>query len=238
MTSGCAKKETPSPESAVSQAPAKSAFDPSTAATLAGKVLFTGQAPAPKELSIKGNPECSVFHKEPLYSEELLVKDGAVQNVFVYVKEGLEGMNFPPPAAPVTIENKGCVYLPHVTGAQVGQPVIFLNEDPTLHNIHSFPKNSRPWNLGLPFQGMKQTKSFSAPEVMVPLKCDVHPWMTGYIGVLAHPYFAVSDENGKFEIKNLPPGDYVIEAWHEKLGAQTQKVHVEPRERKGVDFTF
>ncbi|MBI4432015.1 MAG: hypothetical protein HY592_00835 [Candidatus Omnitrophica bacterium] len=220
------------------EAPVASAFDPATAATLSGKVTFAGEAPPARELFIKGNPECSAFHKGPLHSEELMVQNGNLQNAFVYVKEGLEGMSFPTPATPVTISNKRCVYVPHVAGVQVGQEVIFLNEDPTLHNIHSFSKNSSGFNLGLPFQGMKTKKTFSAPEVMVTLKCDVHPWMLGYVGVLPHPYFAVSDAQGNFEIKNLPPGEYLIEAWHEKLGVQSQTIRVEPREKKTLTLSF
>ena len=161
-----------------------------------------------------------------------------MQNVFVYVKEGLEGYSFTAPTEPVTIENKTCVYVPHVTGVRVGQPVNFLNQDSTLHNIHAYPKASKPFNLGLPLVGMRQTKKFDAPEIMVPLKCDVHPWMQGYIGVVSNPYFAVSDISGQFELKNLPPGDYVIEAWHEKLGAQTQNVTIRANETKNLDFKF
>ena len=219
-------------------APAQ-ALDPATAATIKGKVLFEGAAPAAQEISVRGNPECAVFHKDgKVQSEELVVNSGALQNVFVYVKEGLEGRSFPAPSEPVTIENKNCLYVPHVTGVQVNQPIILLNDDPTLHNIHSYAKNSKSWNLGLPFQGMKQTKKFEAPEVIVHLKCDVHPWMTGFIGVLPHPYFSVTKNDGSFEIKNLPPGEYLVEAWHEKLGVQSQKIKIEPQETKEIEFKF
>ena len=246
LVSGCASQEAPGGQTRETPAAApppvslaKKSVDPQTAGILKGAVTFQGAVPPPKELSVRGNPECAVFHKNgAVESEELVVAGGGLKNVFVYVKEGLEGFSFEPPVDPLTLENKGCVYVPHVSGAQVGQPVIFLNQDPTLHNIHSYSKNSKPWNLGLPFQGMKQTKKFAAAEVMVTLKCDVHPWMTGYVGVLAHPYFAVSGARGEFEIKNLPPGDYTIEAWHEKLGVQTQRVRLEPRETKEIEFSF
>lgn len=219
--------------------------DPSQSATLKGRVLFEGPPPMPAMIPIRGNPECAAFHADgSVRSEELLVKDGALQNVFVYIKGGLDDRRgvlntpHPSPTEPVTIENKNCTYVPHVSGVQVGQPVILLNDDPTLHNIHSYSKNQKNWNLGLPFQGMKQTKKFSSPEVMVQLKCDVHPWMVGYVGVLPHPYFAVSREDGTFEIKNLPAGNYVAEAWHEKLGVQTQEIKLEPREVKEIKFRF
>ncbi len=248
LVSGCGQKpaeNAPTGQTASSPAVDQAAAgipqppDPVTVATLRGKVFFQGSVPPAQEISVLGNPECAVFHPNgKVRSEELLATDGALQNVFVYVKEGLEGRSFPAPTAPLTIENKNCVYVPHVTGAQVDQPVVFLNGDPTLHNVHTYSKNSKSWNLGLPIQGMKQTKKFEAPEVMVSLKCDVHPWMKGYIGVLPHPYFSVTGTEGRFEIKDLPPGDYVIEVWHEKLGVQSQKIKIEPQETKEIEFKF
>ena len=241
---GCSSKETPTVTSApAGETPVPSAgtktVDSATAATVKGKIVFEGEAPVPKQVSVKGNPECSVLHAGGMVqSEELVVNNGALQNVFVYVKEGLEDYSFTAPQEAVTIENKTCMYVPHVTGVMFGQPVNFLNQDSTLHNIHSYPKASKAFNLGLPLVGMKQTKKFDAPEIMVPLKCDVHPWMLGYIGVVSNPYFAVSDASGQFELKNLPPGEYTIEAWHEKLGAQSQKIKIEPQESKEIEFKF
>jgi hypothetical protein len=219
-------------------APAKT-VDPASAGVLKGKVLYDGVVPEPRMLSVKGNPECAALHPGgTIASEELVSQSGFLQNVFVYVKQGLEGYAFEPPAGPVTISNKRCVYVPHVSGARVGQDVVFLNEDSTLHNIHSYPKNAKPFNLGLPLVGMKQVKRFDAAEVMVPLKCDVHPWMLGYLGVLTHPYFQVTGADGTFELKDLPAGEYVIEAWHEKLGAQTQTVTLGPQETREMEFRF
>lgn len=213
--------------------------DPATTGTLSGKVTFEGTAPPPAKLSVSGNPECSVMHPGgQIDSEEMVVNDGALQNVFVYVKDGLWDYSFPAPTTPVVMKNQGCTYAPHVLGVQVGQPLDLLNVDPTLHNVHSFSANSRPWNVGLPFQNMKVTKKFDQPEVMVKLKCDVHPWMLGYVGVVANPYFAVTDREGKFELKNLPPGEYEIEAWHEKLGVLTQKVALTVNEKKQIQFQY
>jgi plastocyanin len=243
--SGCGgeKKELPVSLTAAEtkEAPkaAEISVDPATAATVKGRVSFEGEAPALRDLSVGGNPECAVFHPGgKIKSEELLIRGGFVQNVFVYVKEGLEGRVFGVPPRPVVIENKNCVYVPHVVGVEVGQEVELLNGDATLHNIHSYSKSSKSWNLGLPFQGMKQLKKFSSPEIMVTLKCDVHPWMIGYVGVLPHPYFSVTAEDGRFELKNLPPGEYTVEAWHEKLGVQTQTIKLEPRETKEIEFKF
>ena len=247
LVAGCARKEEAAapPEASSRQtalAPDSArdvSVDPAGAATIRGRVLFGGQVPAPQEIPVKGNPECAVFHPSGnVTSEELLVNQGGLQNAFVYVKEGLEALSFAAPSEPVVIENKNCVYVPHVTGVQVGQPVTILNSDPTLHNVHSYGKVAKPWNIGLPVQGMKIAKKFSEAEVMVTLKCDVHPWMLGYVGVLPHPYFDVTGPDGGFEIKNLPPGEYVLEVWHEKLGVQTQKIKLEPRAETSVDFSF
>lgn len=207
--------------------------------TLKGKVFFEGEVPATQAISFQGNPECLSFHSgEKSFAEDLLVKEGMLQNVFVYVKEGLEGQPFEVPQEPAAIENLKCVYVPHVTGVQVQQPVVLWNRDPTLHNIHSYSKNSPGWNLGLPIQGMKVTKKFTTPEIMVSLKCDVHPWMNAYIGVLAHPCFSVTTEDGSFGIKKIPPGEYLIEAWHEKLGTQSQKLKVASGETREIEFRF
>ncbi len=242
LAAGCGPKEEVSlkSEPVTESAPAVfAAVDSATVGLVKGKVFFDGQVPEPKMMSVKGNPECAAFHQGgTIASEELVSSGGLLQNVFVYVKQGLEGRTFAPPATPVTISNKSCVYAPHVSGARVGQPIEFFNQDSTLHNIHSYPKNAKPFNLGLPLVGMKQVKKFDAPEVMVPLKCDVHPWMLGYIGILPHPYFGVTAADGVFELKDLPPGDYVIEAWHEKLGAQTQNITLGPQETKELEFRF
>lgn len=217
------------PPSTTSTPSAKS-LDLASAGSVKGRVLFAGEIPAPKATSVKGNPECAVLHAGgAVNSEEMLGSNGGLQNVFVYVKEGLEGTVFETPKTPVTIMNKKCVYVPHVVGAQIDQEVRFLNEDATLHNIHAYPKTNKAFNLGLPLVGMKQTKKFVSEEVMIPLKCDVHPWMLGYIGVLSHPYFQVTDSEGNFEIKDLPVGEYLLEAWHEKLGTQSLKIKIEPK---------
>ena len=231
-------EETTAPAASSAAAGSKT-VDAATAGTVKGKIVCEGEAPSPKEIAVKGKPECAALHAGgKIASEELLVQDGKLQNAFVYVKSGLEEYRFEMPAAPVQVSNLKCVYTPHVLGAQVNQPVMFLNEDPTLHNIHSYSKASPSFNIGLPFQGIKQTKKFSAPEVMVALKCDVHPWMIGYIGILPHPYFSVTDAEGNFELKNLPAGEYTIEVWHEKCGTQSQTVGIGPQETKEIEFKF
>jgi plastocyanin len=211
---------------------------PAYAGTLSGKVVFNGTAPAAQTLDMNADPTCAGAHSGPVTSEEVLVNaNGTLKNVFVYVKEGLEGKTFPAAATAVNLDQKGCRYTPHVFGVQVGQPINIINSDPTLHNVHGMPANSKEFNIGMPIQNMKLTRKFDAPEVMVKFKCDVHPWMSAYAGVLAHPFFAVTGDEGTFEIKDLPAGTYVVEAWHEKYGVQTQSLTVTDAAQT-ADFTF
>jgi len=172
-------------------------------------------------------------------SEVVLVgAGGGLQNAFLYVKDGLGSQSYPAPKTPVVIDQKGCRYLPHVAGVQVGQPVDIINSDPTLHNIHAIAKENKEFNFGQPTKGMKTTRVFDKPEITVPLRCDVHGWMNAYIGVVAHPFFAVSAADGTFTIKGLPAGSYTLEAWHERLGTQTLKVTVDAKAGGTANFTF
>ena len=206
------------------------------AADLKGSVQFNGTAPAPKKIDTKSDPSCG---SGSVPAEEVVVNpNGTLKNVFVYVKEGLPNQKLDPPAQSVTLDQRGCQYLPHVFGLQTGQNLEILNSDSTLHNIHGMPAKSKQFNLGMPLKGMKLKRKFDQPEVMVRLKCDVHPWMSAYAGVLPHSFFAVTDENGNFEIKNLPAGTYTLEAWHEKFGTQKQQITVDSSGAKSADFSF
>lgn len=197
------------------------------AGTLSGAVAFTGTAPAVEKLKTDADPKCKMMHPDGLDSDSVIVNaNGTLKNVFVYVKSGLEGKKFEAPKEPILFDQHGCAYKPKVFGIQTGQQLEILNSDDTLHNVHALSANSPQFNLGMPIKGMKVKKSFAKPEVMVKIKCEVHPWMAAYVGVLDHPFFAVSDDQGKFEIKDLPAGKYTIEAWHEKFGVQTQEIEV------------
>jgi len=142
------------------------------------------------------------------------------------------------PATPAVLDQKGCVYAPHVLGLQVGQTLEIRNSDSTLHNMHAIPENNREFNKALNLQGLNHTHTFSTAEVMIPFKCDVHRWMRSYVGVLAHPFFAVTGADGAFQLTGLPPGTYTVEAWHEKLGRQTQSVTIGATQAGDVAFTF
>lgn len=206
------------------------------AANLKGSVGFSGTAPASKKIDTKSDPSCG---SGSIPAEEVIVNaNGTLKNVFVYIKEGVPNQKYDVPTQTVTLDQKGCQYLPHVFGLQTGQTLEIVNSDATLHNIHGMPAKSKQFNLGMPFQGMKVKRKFDQPEVMVRLKCDVHPWMSAYVGVLSHPFFAVTDEDGNFEIKNLPPGTYTLELWHEKFGTQTQRVTMNDSEAKPLTFSF
>ena len=218
-------------------APAAPAFDPATAGDVSGMVMLDGELPAAEELMMNSDPVCAMNATNTM-SSTFIGSNGHLGNVFVYVKEGLEGQSFPAPTGMVTLNQQGCRYTPHVFGVRVGQTLEITNGDPTLHNIHASPTANDEFNMGQPIQGMRFERTFDNPEIMVPFKCDVHGWMNAYVGVVDHPYFAVTAEDGLFDLSTLPPGDYVLEAWHEQLGTQTQNVTVTTGQTAEVSFTF
>lgn len=231
---GACSSDAPKPETAKSAAPAAAPGQ----ATISGKVMFTGAKPALRVLSMDATPACARMHKDPPRSEEVVVNaDGSLKNVFVYVKAGLPDSKWPVPAK-VTVDQVGCVYKPHVVGLMVGQDIEFLNSDETNHNIHPLPRVNREWNESQPPKGDAKVKQFPQPEIMMPVKCNVHPWMRLYVNVTSHPYFAVTGDDGAFEIKGLPAGDYTVEAVQERYGPQETKVKVEATGAAKADFTF
>jgi plastocyanin len=216
-------------------AAAKNPVDPATAGTITGRITLEGTAPTPQPVKTVSDPRCT----NPVTTEDVVAGgDGSLQNVFVYVKDGLGKLAFPVPSTPVVLEQLGCTYRPHVFGIQVGQTLEILNSDETLHNIHAMPMQNGEFNKGQQFKGQKDTHVFSTREIMVPFKCDVHKWMNAYVGVLDHPFFAVSGKDGSFELKGLPPGTYTIEAVHEKLGKQTETVTLTEKGTATLAFAF
>jgi plastocyanin len=227
-------------DSAAAPAGGGQKVDAATAGSVKGTVSVDGAVPKNEPIKMNADPVCVKANTSPQFQETYEVgADGkSLANVFVYVKDGLGNYSYDPPTSEAKIDQQNCRYHPHVFGMRVGQTLTIVNSDPTLHNIHAMPKSNAEFNNGQPIQGMKMTHVFSAKEVMVPFKCDVHGWMNAYVGVLDHPYFAVSDKDGKFDISNLPPGTYTLEAWHEKLGTATQSVTIGAKESKDVTFTF
>ena len=221
--------------SAPAAAPAAK-VDPATAGTLQGTITLDGDAPEMKVIQMAADPNCARLHTSEVLNEFVVTGEGGtLANAFVYIKSGLTG-DFPPPSEPVVLDQNGCMYVPHVIGIQTGQTLTVRNSDETLHNIHAMPKNNKEFNIGQPIQGLETQKVFDNVEVMVPFKCDVHKWMNSYAGVLDHPYFAVTATDGSFSIPDVPPGDYVVAVWHERLG--TQEMNVTVGEKETVDANF
>ncbi|MFN7182344.1 MAG: carboxypeptidase regulatory-like domain-containing protein, partial [Planctomycetota bacterium] len=238
-SSGSVGSETEPSKNAGTERATKIKYDSLQAtATIKGVVKFEGQPPQPKELRVTEKYCIENFYKDkPLYAETVVVNpNNTLKNVAVYVKEGAEKWDFEPPQEAKTINQQGCRYIPHLLTLQVNQPLEILNSDPFLHNVHTSGEINPELNFGQPKQGMKTTTTFKHPEVVV-FKCDVHSWMSAYIVVLPHPFSSVTDDKGEFTIK-LPPGDWTIEAWHEKYGTQTQKVTVSANETKEIIFTY
>ncbi|MBP6823478.1 MAG: carboxypeptidase regulatory-like domain-containing protein [Acidobacteria bacterium] len=198
-----------------------------------GTIAFAGAAPAPRKLDTSNDAACG-----EAMANDILVADGKLQNVFVFVKSGLPEANFEVPTAEVELDQKGCLYVPRILGIQVGQPLKVVNSDQTNHNIHPVPKTNREWNESQLKGQAPIVKKFAKPEVMIPVKCNMHSWMLAHIAVMSHPFFAVSGADGSFSIKGLPPGEYELEAWHEKFGAKTLKVTVAAKADAKADFSF
>jgi hypothetical protein len=208
--------------------------------TITGKVAFQGEAPKLKPIDMGADPVCASKHSGPVPSEVVTVNSNrTLKDVFVYVKGGLGDKTFAVPEVAKEFDQVGCMYVPHVFGIQARQKLNILTKDNTTHNIHPQPQINPEWNESQPPGSGALTKTFNRPEVLIPVKCNQHPWMLAYIGVLAHPFYAVTGDDGTFTIKGLPPGEYEIEAYHGKYRAlPTQKVTVGAKETKTVDFTY
>jgi plastocyanin len=221
-------------------APSGPPVDPATAATVTATVTFEGTVPSRQMFRLEGDPKCVTENGGPERADESLIvgEHQGLQNVFVYVKDGLGGFGFPIPTEPVVLDQDQCRYTPRVLGVRVGQPLAIRNSDPLLHNVRANGTINQPFNMSTPIEGMSFERTFATREIMVPFKCDVHAWMSAYVGVLEHPYFGTTAADGRVVLANLPPGTYTIEAWHEALGTRTTQVTIAAREAKDVAFTF
>src|SRR5271154_5007434 len=216
-------------------------LDPATLGTVSGTVRFSGKPPARVKIDMTMDPVCSITGGDN-FAEQYAVKDGKLANVYVYIKSGppmVMGYVGPIPA-PVVMDQIGCKYVPHVIAVMRGGSVEFRNSDSTMHNIHTLPTagGSQPIDISQGAKGAPQTKQFNQPEVMIPVRCNNHPWMNAFINVSATPFFAVTDTNGHFGITGLPPGTYTLAVVHEKMGEQTMTVTIEPKGTAKADFSF
>lgn len=208
------------------------------AAVLSGKIAFEGEAPARKPINFGAEKQCATMHGDKIpMTEDLVVNPNqTVRWALVYVKEGAPVS--PAPAEALEIDQKGCLFEPHAAVARSGQKVIFKNSDPVLHNVRSESKVNKAFNIAQPTQGMTTAKTFAQPEVGIKIRCDVHFWMAAFIHVLDHPFYAVTGDDGSYQIKDLPAGTYTIEVWHEKLGTRKTQITVADGETKTSDFTL
>jgi hypothetical protein len=238
---GCSRKPTNEAATKTAAKPAVSYYrvDAANAGSVTGTIRYSGKKPAPKVIDMSSDPACVEAHHGKAFDESLMIgPKGAVGNAFVYIKSGLEGKNFEPSTTPVVIDQRGCWFHPRVLGIQTNQPLQVINSDPVTHNIHPMAEVNREWNHSQGPDDPPITRKFLKPEVMIPVKCNIHSWMRDYIGVLDHPYFAVTALDGSFEIKNLPTGTYTIGVWQEKLGTQEQTITVSPQQSAKAEFMF
>ena len=237
----CSKGDNGSVQAAPPAIPPSPVADVSAAGgTITGKIKFTGTAPRNPVIDMSEEAACKAKYTTTPTEENVVAGPAnALSNVFVYVSAGVPaGQTFTAPATPVVLDQSGCRYHPHVFGVMVGQTLEIRNSDPVLHNIKAVAKKNRPFNVSQPNAGMTTNRTFSTPEVMVNLQCNVHGWMHAWLGVRPDPFFAVSGKDGSFSITGLPPGTYTIEAWHEKFGTQTATVTIAGTESKTANFTF
>ena len=212
--------------------------DPTTAATLTGSISFSGDLPRFPPVNMSAEPDCMKLHGGRVPSDRAVVNDGKLQHALVWVSKGLEGKRFPVRTDKVNLDQDGCIYKPHVVAVQMGQALNITNSDPTTHNVHPLPRENREWNKSQTSGAPAIDYAFPRAEMKIAVKCNIHPWMQAYIHVLEHPYFAVTGADGSFEIGNLPPGSYTLQAVHEVLGEQETEITVGASESKQVDFAF
>jgi hypothetical protein len=207
-------------------------------ATITGAVNVTGAIPKPLRIDTAADPVCTESNPQ-LNTDDWIVHENSVQNAFVYVKsDSLAKYRFAMPETDAVLVQRNCQMSPHVFGMRAGQKLQVVNADQTQHNVHPTPKNNPEWNQSHPAGAPPITKTFTRPEVLIPVKDNQHPWEKAYVGVMDHPFFAVTDEFGRFEIRGLPPGIYTLVVWHERLGEQQVEIAVAPGEIRNADFTF
>lgn len=230
---GCTPRSTDRQDkSEVAPKPTKR-LDPNTGATLTGTVTFAGVSPPPTMLSLAGDGACLKARPGGFDVKDVVVTDGNVANAFVWIAEGLEDYAFDPPTGVVTVDQVGCMYAPRVIGARTGQEILFKNSDETNHNVSGAPKNSPNFNF-VTIVGGSAKRRVKRSEVMVKIGCDIHPWMSAYVGVVDHPYFATTGKDGTFKLEGLPREAVTLRVWHERLGTKEMQVSLTPREKRSL----
>ncbi|MEO1997562.1 MAG: carboxypeptidase regulatory-like domain-containing protein [Planctomycetaceae bacterium] len=236
--------DTTQPDDAVNEIPATSRdarpWNASVAtATVAGVVKFSGPIPRRRPVDMSGKLECARLHSEPILDESVIVNSNqTLKNTFVWIRRGLEQWQFEAPSKPILLVQRGCRFEPHITGAQIGQPIEISNGDSCPHNVHAIPRRNPGFNVTQAAQGAQDTFRFERADVLVTIKCDIHGWMSTYVGVVPHPFFAISDDSGAFRLPALPAGQYTVEATHEVLGSQRRKLTITENQTVSVEFTF
>jgi Polysaccharide lyase family 4, domain II len=229
---GCSK-QTSEPSTPVAT------IDPATTGSITGTVTLDGAPPALKPIDMSASPACVQVNASPVIPPVVVTgENGSLANVVIYVKNGFGNYKFDAPKDPVVLMQKNCMYEPHVLALMTDQPFEIENNDPTMHNVHPMPKQNRQWSTSQPVGSAALRSTFARPELAMPVLCNVHPWMRAFVFAFDNPYFAVTTKMGKFELHNLPPGTYTIEAWQENFSPQDQTVTVAPKESKAISFTF
>jgi plastocyanin len=213
-------------------------IDLATAGSIRVEVSYSGAPPTPKLINMNGTPACAAAHQTAVTDQSLVVTGGRLANAVVYIKSGLGDRAFAPPTEPVVIDQKGCLYDPHVAAVMVGQPLQFRNSDQEAHNVHGRPKTVDAWNFLMSRPGSTRDVTFDKAEVGILVACDVHPWMRAYVSVFEDPYFAVTPADGTVTLKPVPPGDYVVAVWHESLGTLVRPATLPPGGTADLQFTF
>ncbi len=233
---GCSK---PSTETAQKAPEPTLTVDPTTAATITGTVKLDGEPPKPRVLNMSAEATCVKDNPKPVYAQNVITgPHDALANVVVYIKGNMDEYKFDTPSEPGVLDQKNCMYDPHVLALMVNQDFHVINSDATLHNIHPLPRDNHEWNQSQPAGAPPIDRKFSNPELAIRVNCNVHPWMRGWLFVFRHPFFAVTTKTGTFSLSGIPPGQYTIEAWQEHYGVQDQVVTLGPKDSKTISFTF
>jgi plastocyanin len=214
-------------------------IDAATVGSIAGRVTLEGSPPAPKPIDMSAEPFCEKLNSAPVFPQQVVTgDDGGLANVVVFVKDFSAEYVVDAPGASPTLSQRGCMYEPHVIALRTGQTLEIRNQDQATHNVLAMPERNPKWNRSETPGAAPLEETFGIPELAIPVRCNVHPWMKSYVFVFSHPYYAVTGRDGHFALKNLPPGTYTLEAWQERYGTQNATITIDPRELKSVDFTF